>query len=49
MLPLDKVVSFLNIDGMVPIIACVFLIILFLSMIALSEHNKKKLQHPQKH
>jgi len=31
---------------MVPVIACVFLIIFFLGMIALSEHNKKKAHHP---
>ena len=32
---------------MVPVIACIVLIIVFLGMIAYSDHNKKKLQHPQ--
>ena len=31
---------------MVPVIACVVLIIIFLSMIAYSNHNKKQARHP---
>jgi hypothetical protein len=33
---------------MVPLIACVILLITFLAMIAYSEHNKKQAGHPQK-
>jgi cbb3-type cytochrome oxidase subunit 3 len=31
---------------MVPVIACVVLIIIFLGMIAYSNHNKKQAHHP---